>query len=382
MDKAPSLPLNIRVTDTEKRKNGGDGYVAYNIDTKVEEKGASLAIGTYDVWRRFSDFASLRNYLEKTYPAVVLAPLPPKGIMSLSKNDVFIEKRKARLESFLQRLAGHPSLCLDEYFCKFLSSEDWTQVKTGTTLEAIVNTIAPKVKEPNTELMALQQKAKDLKSILSTIIQVNGNIHKKRLEIYQCFGSAGIVFSEWSGIEKDFGNSLQTIGHSLDTLALSINDMVDEEEESFSEPLREYEQLMDSVLSVIRAHMVKQSEVEKQGDFYAAKVRELQELEATGGAPAGGLKGMFKKQTPEQYQQKLTQLRQTVEDEKQKSEQMQQQQENFTQLVFNELAFFHAIKIGDIKDILLHYVKLQLAFYEKQLGEWEKVKTTAVNTIP
>ena len=71
--------MDIRVTDTERRSNGQtSNYVAYNIETEVEEDISICQAGTFDVWRRYSEFLALRKYLSFQYPAVVLPGLPPK----------------------------------------------------------------------------------------------------------------------------------------------------------------------------------------------------------------------------------------------------------------------------------------------------------------
>ena len=50
-------------------------------DTNVKCKGD----GTTSLWRRYSEFELLRNYLEIMYPAVVVPPLPEKKVRSGSQ---------------------------------------------------------------------------------------------------------------------------------------------------------------------------------------------------------------------------------------------------------------------------------------------------------
>jgi len=45
-------------------------------DTEVKCKGD----GTTSLWRRYSEFELLRNYLDITYPALVIPPLPEKKV--------------------------------------------------------------------------------------------------------------------------------------------------------------------------------------------------------------------------------------------------------------------------------------------------------------
>lgn len=49
-------------------------------DTTVKCKGD----GTTSLWRRYSEFELLRNYLEITYPALVVPPLPEKKVNQIS----------------------------------------------------------------------------------------------------------------------------------------------------------------------------------------------------------------------------------------------------------------------------------------------------------
>eukprot|EP00122_Pirum_gemmata_P019360 Pgem_evm1s18132 len=64
--------MKISITDTEKRRNGSNSYVAFNIESHCSDGDGSMPAGEHDVWRRFSEFVSLREYLIAHYPAVVL----------------------------------------------------------------------------------------------------------------------------------------------------------------------------------------------------------------------------------------------------------------------------------------------------------------------
>lgn len=83
------------------------------------------------VWRRYTEFEQLRDYLEVTYPYIVLPPLPEKRVMfgwQKISNDTFdpnfIDRRRAGLENFLLRIAAHPILTWDTHFIEFLQHEE------------------------------------------------------------------------------------------------------------------------------------------------------------------------------------------------------------------------------------------------------------------
>lgn len=83
------------------------------------------------VWRRYTEFEQLRDYLEHTYPFIVIPPLPEKRVLfSWQKVSTdtfdpdFVDRRRAGLETFLLRIASHPVLSYDKHFIEFLQNED------------------------------------------------------------------------------------------------------------------------------------------------------------------------------------------------------------------------------------------------------------------
>lgn len=82
------------------------------------------------VWRRYTEFEQLRNYLETTYPYVILPPLPEKRVLygwqkvsSDTFDPDFVDRRRAGLENFLLRVASHQILCHDMHFIEFLQQD-------------------------------------------------------------------------------------------------------------------------------------------------------------------------------------------------------------------------------------------------------------------
>lgn len=83
------------------------------------------------VWRRYTEFEQLREYLELTYPYIVLPPLPEKRVLygwqkvsSDTFDPDFVDRRRAGLENFLLRVASHNTLSHDKHFIEFLQQEE------------------------------------------------------------------------------------------------------------------------------------------------------------------------------------------------------------------------------------------------------------------
>lgn len=90
------------------------------------------------MWRRYSQFEMLKAYLEHTYSFVICPALPEKkSIYSWNKttnssdtfDPDFVDRRRACLETFLNRVASHPVLSQDDIFLRFLQSNDGWQDK-------------------------------------------------------------------------------------------------------------------------------------------------------------------------------------------------------------------------------------------------------------
>lgn len=78
--------IDISVSESEKRNNGAlnlrDYYTVYLIETKVTDPKFHNNISKHStIWRRYTEFEQLRDYLEVTYPYIVLPPLPEKRVM-------------------------------------------------------------------------------------------------------------------------------------------------------------------------------------------------------------------------------------------------------------------------------------------------------------
>lgn len=121
--------INIVLSDPSKVGEGMSSYMVYKVTTRTNVK--AFRSQEFATNRRFSDFLNLFEKLkEKHLPAGrVLPPAPEKDMIGMakvkmSKEDAtpidFIEKRRAALERFLNRLAKHKTFKFDPDFRDFL----------------------------------------------------------------------------------------------------------------------------------------------------------------------------------------------------------------------------------------------------------------------
>merc|ERR1719180_70553 len=121
----------VKVTSPHKVGEGMSSYMAYTVTTSTNLsyfKKKNPAVN-----RRFSDFLGLRDKLAEKYlqNGRIIPPAPDKSVtgmtkVKMSKEDEdatqseFVERRRASLERYLNRTAGHPNLRVDPDFREFL----------------------------------------------------------------------------------------------------------------------------------------------------------------------------------------------------------------------------------------------------------------------
>ncbi|KAK1887534.1 Sorting nexin-1 [Dissostichus eleginoides] len=143
----------VSVKDPEKVGDGMNAYMGYKVTTQTQMP--MFRNKTFTVRRRFSDFLGLYEKLsEKHGPNGFIVPPPPeKSILGMTKVKVgkddssaadFVERRRAALERYLQRVVNHPSLLQDPDVREFLERDELpratsTQALSGAGFLKMIN---------------------------------------------------------------------------------------------------------------------------------------------------------------------------------------------------------------------------------------------------
>uniref|UniRef100_A0A8C7SM51 Sorting nexin-2 n=1 Tax=Oncorhynchus mykiss TaxID=8022 RepID=A0A8C7SM51_ONCMY len=133
--------------------DGMNAYMAYKVSTQTTLP--MFRSKTFTVRRRFSDFLGLYEKLsdKHTLNGYIVPPPPEKSIMGMTKVKVgkednssaeFVERRRAALERYLQRVVFHPSLLQDPDVREFLERDDMprahnTQALSGAGFLKMIN---------------------------------------------------------------------------------------------------------------------------------------------------------------------------------------------------------------------------------------------------
>ncbi|CAB3998133.1 Sorting nexin-4 [Paramuricea clavata] len=224
--------MEILVKDIEKRSGEKlkEPYIVYMIETRCFSSSSDEENQSSCLWRRYSEFDMLRNYLQTTYPGLIIPPLPEKKsnlaafrLNSDNYNMEFVERRRNGLEFFLHRIAKHPQLGLDEYFKSFLTQEEvWKesiiatgfQSKADSKLKSLSASFS--VKKPDKKYEDIKNYSQTLQGNIASLLKVQQKISEKQFSIHKEHANYGKIFSEWSSIEDEMGHALQKAGHYMD----------------------------------------------------------------------------------------------------------------------------------------------------------------------
>ncbi|CAF0916542.1 unnamed protein product, partial [Didymodactylos carnosus] len=133
--------IEISVSDPTKVGEGMSSYMVYRITTKTNM--SAFKTSEFTVNRRFSDFLGLHSkLLSKHIHTGIIVPAPPeKDTLTMAKVKIskeeqiptdFIDRRRAALERYLNRLAKHDTLLMDPDFREFLEMPNELPKATNT----------------------------------------------------------------------------------------------------------------------------------------------------------------------------------------------------------------------------------------------------------
>ncbi|XP_029910168.1 sorting nexin-1a isoform X2 [Myripristis murdjan] len=220
--------INISITNPEKIGDGMNAYMAYKVSTQTTLP--MFRSKAFTVRRRFSDFLGLYEKLsEKHGPNGYIVPPPPeKSILGMTKVKVgkedpssaeFVERRRAALERYLQRVVCHPSLLQDPDVREFLERDELpravnTQALSGAGFLKMINKATDAVSKMTIKMnesdVWFEEKLQEVESADQQFRKIHGLVdslvgHRKELSL----NTAG------------FAKSVAMLGSSEDNTALS-----------------------------------------------------------------------------------------------------------------------------------------------------------------
>ncbi|XP_069119489.1 sorting nexin-4-like isoform X2 [Argopecten irradians] len=387
--------MEVTVSEPEKRTTTSmkvqDTYIVYLIETRITDvKLKCFGDGTTSLWRRYSEFELLRNYLDITYPAVVVPPLPEKKATYVWQNSAtdkfdpdFVDRRRAALEIFLLRVAAHPILSQDKVFIGFLQQEEgWKDLVYNTDFQSKADSklkslsASFRLKKPDRRFEELKNYSNELENNISNLLKIRARMADKIYGIHKVHANYSRVFCEWSGIEKDMSEPLQSAGHYMNVFSQSVDGAL-EDEEQYADQLKEYLAFGDALRSVCRKYECLQYDLERAEDSLSYKATQKDQM-VQGKAGSFSFTGMktklFGGDTPEQRDQKVKQLEEQIQQAEQELEQANKETQKFVDAALRDIDRFKRQKVKDLREIFTNYAIMQIKQSKKGIAIWTSAK--------
>ncbi|KAA8579905.1 hypothetical protein FQN60_005440 [Etheostoma spectabile] len=397
--------MEICVAEAEKRSgknavNMQETFTVYLIETRPMDAVAEGRNPAPDsLWRRYSEFELLRNYLLVTYPYIV-AEFVWHKLSADNMDPDFVERRRIGLENFLLRVASHPVLSNDKILHHFLTEEHgWKEVvyETGFQAKAMLTHILVftkldqlpmllfqadsriralsatfRVRNPDKRFMEMKHYSDELQSHTSQLLRARARVADRLYGVYKVHGNYGRVFSEWSAIEKEMGDGLQSAGHHMDAYAASIDDIL-EEEEHYADQLKEYLFYAEA----LRKHELTQFEFEMASQDLISKKQQHEEL-TTGIVRTFSFKGMtnklFGQEAPVQREARIKLLEELIAEGEDSVKEKRVECKEHVERAWVDMQRFKEQKDKDLREALINYAVMQISMCKKGIQMWSNAK--------
>uniref|UniRef100_A0A3B3T958 Sorting nexin 4 n=1 Tax=Paramormyrops kingsleyae TaxID=1676925 RepID=A0A3B3T958_9TELE len=291
----------------------------------------------------------------------------------------FVERRRIGLENFLLRVASHPILSNDKIFYDFLTEVSASVSRppsdqADSRLKALNATF--RVKNPDKRFTELKHYSDELQSVTSQLLRVRARVADRLYGVYKVHGNYGRVFSEWSAIEREMGDGLQSAGHHMDAYAASIDDIL-EEEENYADQLKEYLFYAEALKAVCRKHELLQYELETAAQDLMSKKQQREEL-ASGTVRTFSLKGMtsklFGQETPEQREAKMRVLEEQIQEGEELLQEKKTECDEYVRNAWSDMERFTVQKDRDLREAMISYAVMQISMCKKGIQVWTNAK--------
>lgn len=369
--------IEILVSDPKKIGDGMNAYVVYKVTTRTNVKIFRSCEMT--VTRRFSDFLGLHERLVETYQCRgKVVPQPPeKSVLGMTKVKMtkdetgsldFVEKRRAALERFLNRIAQHPDLRGDRNFIDFLEVDgDLPKSSTTSALSSAgiarlfgkvgdsINKIAFTLSEPDQwfedkqeQIESLDHELKQLHSSLETLV-----VHRR--ELSQNIGQFAKSIAVLGSVEENMALSkaLSALAEIETKVEQIVADQADADFFVLSELVKDYINLIQSVKDTLNERM-KLYRLWKDAEATLAKKQEAKA-----------------KLEQQRKLDKVDLAEQEIQEWEQRVTKTQEGFEEISKTIRKELAHFERQKVRDFKATILNYLQTMMNNQQQLATYWE-----------
>lgn len=334
----------INAPEKKSKFKGMKSFIAYNLTPS----NTGIIVS-----RRYKHFDWLFDRLVEKFTCISVPPLPDKQITGRFGEE-FVEKRKERLQLWINRICLHPVLSQSLVFKHFLkcgdNEKEWKQGKRKAECDKLVGAsffMTVDCPPQKLELLAVENRMEQFGRFIKNMdesvkaIQERGQVHCEKCQssyrneykkIGSTFGSLSAAFAV--DVDSESSSRLtQAVEHTGKTYD-DIGEMTAEQPKDdfipLIEGLKEYSGMLSTYPDVLQVH---------KGTI--SKVKECQRLK---------------------------------DDEKMEDstlEEIKARADTITNVSFAEMSHFHDQKVTDFKNMMQHFLQEQISYHQRVIQKLE-----------
>ncbi|XP_062318748.1 sorting nexin-1-like isoform X2 [Osmerus eperlanus] len=368
--------INISITNPEKVGDGMNAYMGYKVSTQTTLP--MFRSKTFTVRRRFSDFLGLYEKLSEKHAhnGFIVPPPPEKSILGMTKVKVgkedpssaeFVERRRAALERYLQRVVYHPSLLQDPDVREFLEREELpravsTQALSGAGFLKMISKATDAVSKMTIKMnesdVWFEEKLQEVESedqqLRKLLVMVESLVnHRKELSVNTAGFAKSVAMLGSSEDNTALSRALSQLAEVEDKVEQLHQDQASNDSFGFAEMLADYIRLLGSV----RASFDQRMKVWQRWQDAQNMLQKKRETEAK----------LLWANKPD----KLQQAKEEISEWEAKVTQYERDFDRVSATVRKEVLRFEKEKARDFKRLIVKYLESLLTSQQQLIKYWE-----------
>ncbi|XP_033121989.1 sorting nexin-7-like isoform X2 [Anneissia japonica] len=372
--------LFVTVDNREKHAGSFEVYITYRVTTKTTR-------GCFDncefaVRRRFQDFVWLRQKLTDDHPTHFIPPLPEKTNMRLSRfSNEFLDMREKALNSFLNRIAEHPTLSFNENFQIFLTAKELEThrryakglvSRVGSSVKTTAESYRLKNRSP--EFTTMADYVDQFGQKIGSVDRISQRIVKEQSEYHTEIAAFAPSFELWSDSETDVADILHSIAMCLEKCAnfTRLENVV--QQDDFGSVIKEYVLYADAMKNVLKKRDSIQMEYEQCLDELNRKKNEREHVKITD--QNYSFAAFMGKDPTDVKQDKSNRLDTQITKLQKQLEVLNDRTEVANADLKADMDRWNKTKRKDIKELFTSWAEGRMKYYDLCLSSWEDVIKT------
>ncbi|OAD01592.1 hypothetical protein MUCCIDRAFT_165460 [Mucor lusitanicus CBS 277.49] len=385
-----TVPEAAATPDTIQFKLVLEGDIALVSETANQQFQGKFEKVLPTSFRTFQQISWIYYKLKKSYPTIVLPPLPDQPISSLIDDQDYVERKRLQVERFFDKIMGRYELTSNDDFIHFLST-DMSPTEVGPSSTGVLSFLKfNRVIKPNTERGFKSFKPSEIidgndqdifhKHQIYILLQESyyGFIAESLNQLIQTREGLGDVMTHMGDLiiettqskyrlgtglkldsretQRNLDRKMQMMGLLMDELGFVFTRQGKEESMKLGDVMIEYKNSLDPLKVIFNARTVKLMDYVDQLKFRNKKRDRSDKLKLRLGI-----------NHPE--------VREVIAEEIEASEELEKNKKDFDEYqekVKKEIRLFEKQKSKDIKKSIKDYVDLSIRYERLKLSNLEK----------